>query len=90
MMTIFGKSRTDPTVRTGNTTDPNHDCGHPNMWMKIQTFLATGRLILLGGVRTWLHFRESGTKGIEIPLLSTAAAVGWKFVLGTLKSFYSH
>jgi len=88
MMKIFVKSRTDPTTRTNTTPDLNHDCGHPNMWMKIQTFLATG-LILLGGVRTALHFRESGTKGIEIPLLSTAAAVGWRFVLGTLKSFYS-
>jgi len=59
------------------------------MWIKIQTFVATG-LILLGGVWTWLHFRESGTKGIEISVLFTAAAVGWRFVLGTLKSFYSH
>jgi eukaryotic-like serine/threonine-protein kinase len=65
------------------------DCGHPNTWLKLQTFTAT-LAVLAGGVWSVLHFQQHQFQGLLLPALLTAAALAWRLALGLLKSFYSH
>jgi len=65
------------------------DCGHPNTWLKMQSFAAT--LAVLGtGLWSFLHFQQHLMAGIALPLMATALALGWRVVLSMLKSFYGH
>ena len=65
------------------------DCGHPNTWLKVQSFAAT-LAVLAGGLWCWQHFRHHLTEGIEFPVTATFLALGWRGSLSLLKSFYSH
>ncbi|MBN8420424.1 MAG: zinc-ribbon domain-containing protein, partial [Verrucomicrobia bacterium] len=66
-----------------------HDCGHPNTWLKMQSFVAT--LAVLGtGLWSFLHFQQHLMAGIALPLMATALAIGWRGILSLLKSFYGH
>lgn len=65
------------------------DCGHPNTWLKVQSFAAT--LAVLGtGLWSFLHFQQHLMVGLALPLMATTAALGWRGTLFLLKSFYGH
>lgn len=58
-------------------------CGHPNTWLKMQTFAANVALLLSGLAGLFFGF-------LGFPLILFGLALVWRLTLAGLKTFYSH